>query len=270
MRGRGLLRSGRSWLRDSIAALARRRFASGRIPLRVVAGTPGHDGLPVLMCTWARIERLAETIAELDEQRGVDRPIDLYVWNNRRDRHDDVVAIATAAARSGSLRSISIVRSPVNLSSVARFYVARRLVLDGATGPFVVVDDDLRLPDDLARVALEAYAPRSAAGFWAWTVDGPYWARTRAEVGDRVDHLGPAGMVADLEILRDRAFFDDLPVDDWSMDDVWLSHWMLAHGMPMRRLPIDIDFLEDEHNMYPTLVDRKVDFHDRLRRERER
>ncbi len=268
MTDRGLLRRGRSALRDAIADVARRSFAAGRIPIRTISGTPGHDGLPVLMCTWARIERLPATIAELDAQRDLDRPIDLYIWNNRRDRHADVVAAAAAAARTGSLRSVSVVRSPVNLSSVARFYVARRLVLDGATGPFVVVDDDLRLPPDLGRVAVDAYAPRSAAGFWAWTVDGAYWRRTRAQVGDRVDHLGPAGMVADLEILADRAFFDRLPREDWSMDDVWFSHWLLAHDMPMRRLPIEIDFLEDEHNMYPSLTDRKSAFHERLRRER--
>lgn len=268
MTDRGLLRRGRSALRDAIAHVARRRFATGRIPSRTIVGTPGPDGLPVVMCTWARIERLPATIAELDAQRDLDRPVDLYIWNNRRDRHPDVVAAAAAAACNASLRSITVVRSPVNLSSIARFYIARHLLLDGATGPFVVVDDDLRLPADLGRVALDAFRPRSASGFWAWTLDGSYWARTRAEVGDRVDHLGPAGMVADLAIVADRGFFDDLPREDWTMDDVWFSHWMLAHAMPMHRLPIDIEFLDDEHNMYPSLTDRKSAFHERLRRER--
>ena len=254
-------------LRDAIAAVARRRFAAGAIPQRTVLGTPAPDGLPVLMCTWARIEALPRPLAELDAQ--VDSPpIDLRIWNNRRDQHAQLLDAIASYAPTGALRSVSVVRSPVNLSSIARFYLARRLWLDGARGPFIVIDDDLILPPELARVALEHHEPRTATGFWAWTIVYDYWSRKRAEVGDRVDHLGPAGMVTDLEIVADRRFFDDLPVADWRMDDIWFSHWMLSHDMPMRRLPIEIDFVVDDHNMYTSATDTKIEFHERLRRSR--
>jgi hypothetical protein len=99
---------------------------------------------------------------------------------------------------------------------------------------------------------------------WAFRVTGAYWERERAQPGERVDHLGPGGMVADLALMADRAFFDDLPLEHWYLDDVWLSHYAPAHGIRLRRLPTDVEFVDDDHNIYLSLAEQKVRFHDWL------
>ena len=247
-------------LKHRIAATLRDRFADGRFRWRTVLGAPSDDGVPVVMCAWARIDRFGEVLRTLDDQRDAP-PIDLLVWNNRRAEHRSLVRTAASFAPSGSLRSVRVVRSPFNLSSIARFYLARRLLLDGRRGPFIVFDDDQRLPPDFVRIALDAYEPRIAAGVWAWAVLGDdYWQRVRAEPGGGVNHLGPGGMVADLALVEDRAFFDELPTEHWSMDDVWMSHFARSRGFELRRLPTDVEFIDDDHNMYPTLVERKIEF----------
>lgn len=250
-------------LKAPIAALLRARFADGRFHSKTVLGTPADDGMPVVMCAWARVPRIHEVLATLDEQVGAP-PLDLYIWNNRRAEHADLVRRIRAWRGRGALRSVTVVRSPFNLSSIARFYLARRLWLEGRRGPFVVFDDDQRLPSDFIAIAVRSHAPCTASGVWAWVIVSDYWSRRPAGPGEHVDHLGPGGMIADLQLVSDRAFFDGLPTDHWSMDDVWFSHYAPAHGIALRRLPTEVRFVEDNHNMYPHLTQRKVDFHEML------
>ncbi|MBO1770692.1 hypothetical protein [Agrococcus sp. TF02-05] len=250
--------------KDRAAAVLRDRWAAGRFRASTVVGEPGDDGLPVVMCAWKRIDRLGEVLAGLDAQQG-SPPLDLGIWNNRRGDHDRLLEAVRSIERRGALRSVTVVRSGFNVGSIGRFYLARRLWLSGRRGPFAVIDDDQRLPQDFFAVAASSYRPGTAAGVWAFRVGEEYWERRRAEPGDRVDHLGPGGMIADLALVSDRAFFDELPLEHWHLDDVWMSHYAPAHGIELVRLPTDVEFVDDDHNIYLGLAEQKVAFHRWLR-----
>jgi hypothetical protein len=200
----------------------------------------------------------------LDEQ-DTDRPIDVYLWNNNRAAHAEFDGIVRAFRASGRVRSVSLAKSPFNLGSIARFYWARRLVLRGATGPVVVVDDDEILPPHFLSLCIEHHSPRSASAFWAWRIDGGYWDRERAEPGEHVDHVGPGGMVVDLSLFANRAFFTDIPARFRFLDDVWFSHFAPRHGVELRRLPIELEFVDHETNQFHAQVADKVEFFEYLR-----
>ena len=251
-------------LKAPLAARLRDRFANGRFRVKTVLGAADDAGLPVVMCAWARISMIEEVLDTLDAQEGAP-PLDLSIWNNRRREHAELVRRIRSWQPRGALRSVEVVRSPFNLSSVARFYLARRLWLTGRRGPFVVFDDDQRLPQDFIATAVGNFQPGTASGVWAWQIVADYWSRRQAEPGEHVDHLGPGGMIADLDLVRDRAFFDALPIECWSMDDIWFSHYAPAHGIRLRRLPTEVRFVDDDHNMHPHLVNQKIAFHERLR-----
>ena len=73
--------------------------------------------LPVIVCTWRRIERLPRTLELLAAQ---DVPVQACIWNNspERDRVD------AAAARAGI--PVSVYHSPRNIGGFGRFYLARQ------------------------------------------------------------------------------------------------------------------------------------------------
>lgn len=257
---RDALRSTSARAKDRAAAVLRDRWADGRFRSATVVGEPGDDGIPVVMCAWKRIDRVTEVLAGLEAQEG-SPPLDLGIWNNNRSEHAMLLEAVRARPLRGALRSVTVVRSPFNVGSIGRFYLARRSWLRGRRGPFAVIDDDQRLPVDFFAIAAREHRPRTATGVWAFEIGEDYWERRRAEPGGRVDHLGPGGMIADLELVSDRAFFDDLPLEHWHLDDVWMSHFAPAHGIGLARLPTDVEFVDDDHNIYLGLAEQKVAFH---------
>lgn len=202
---------------------------------------------------------------EMIDAQTTDAAVDVYLWNNNKGDHAEYMAQLESYSPTGRIRSVSIVKTPFNLGSIARFYWARRLVAQGATGPVVVVDDDEDLPPDFLAVCQREYRPRTAAAFWAWIVRDSYWDRTYAEPGDHVDHVGPGGMVCDIEIFGDESFFHDLPLEYWFLDDLWFTYFARQHGYELRRLPVHLEFVLDETNQYRSFIDKKVEFLEYLR-----
>ena len=88
--------------------------------------------MPVVMCTWQRIERLPRTLELLAAQ---DVPVVLYICNNNRreaDRLDALLAQSPVPVQS--------VHSSRNVGSFARFYLARDLAERHDT--ILFIDDD--------------------------------------------------------------------------------------------------------------------------------
>lgn len=220
--------------------------------------------LPVLMCLWNRPTRLIPMLEMIDAQT-TDAAVDVYLWNNNKADHAEYMSQLESYTPTGRIRSVSIVKTPFNLGSIARFYWARQLVAQGVTGPVVVVDDDEEIPADFLEVCLREYHPRTAVAFWAWIVHDSYWNRTFAEPGDVVNHVGPGGMVCDIEIFGNESFFRDLPLEYWFLDDLWFTYFAREHGYELRRLPVHIDFVLDETNQYRSFIDKKVEFFEYLR-----
>lgn len=219
----------------------------------------------VLMCLWNRPSRITSVLELLDAQ---DNPggVRLFLWNNKRSEHQ----LYTTALRQfpsapdGALRRVDLVRSPINFGSIARFFWARKINRARPGVPVIVLDDDQDFGPTLVRESLRLFEPTALKAWWAWTVGDGYWDRRPAEVGDRVDHIGPGGMVCSSDIFADSRFFTEIPDEFRLLDDVWLTYFAKREGYTLGKLPVDIRFVMDESNQFHGQTDLKWQFFDYL------
>ncbi|TPX00687.1 hypothetical protein FJ656_31515, partial [Schumannella luteola] len=126
----------------------------------------GDGGTPVLMCLWNRPERIGDVLRLLDAQDHPDG-VRLYLWNNRREDHPRYLAALEEFAPAGALRGASIVKSPHNIGSIARFYWARKLEIAAPGHPVIVLDDDEDVTPSFVSDALRQYDPGAVTAWWA-------------------------------------------------------------------------------------------------------
>jgi hypothetical protein len=208
--------------------------------------------VPVVMCTWKRIERLPETLRMLGEQTA---PASLYVWNNNpreAERLDSLLTRSPVPAES--------VHSVRNIGSFGRFYLARELA--EAHEVVLFVDDDQEFGPSMVSDQLDSFAPMTLAGWWAFTYrpGARSWAERDRVLSpfDRADYVGVGGMVADAEIFRDAGLFG-CPRRYWFIDDIWLSYFATrVRGWSLRRSTADFSFVSDGRDLDVTLVMAKI------------
>ena len=221
---------------------ARRAAASGRY-----ASVVDPTRVPVVMCTWKRVDRLPRTLEMLAEQ---DTPAALYLWNNNRreaSRIDDCLRRSPIPAQS--------VHCERNIGGFGRFYLARDLA--PAREAVVFVDDDQDFGPSMIAHQLASFEVRSLAGWWAFTYHRG--ATTYAE-RDRVttplgpaDYVGAGGMVADTSIFTDPRLFG-CPRRYWFVEDVWLSYYARhVRGWKLRKSRAEFTFAPDGHDMDESL-----------------
>ncbi|UDF12595.1 hypothetical protein LH407_10580 [Antiquaquibacter oligotrophicus] len=242
---------------------ARSDYLAGDFAPTLSLGTPKRRRVAVIMCLWNRPQRMGEVLAMLAGQV-LSGGIDLYLWNNCPEDHEIYEKAIRDHGLRGALRSVQLVKSDVNLGSIARFYIARKLAAEGMAGPIIILDDDENVKRTFVRQALWRYNPKEITAWWAFQVNGAYWDKTPAERGDRVDHIGPGGMICDSRIFLDDRFFTELPDKYWFLDDLWLTYWAHDKGIPLRKLDVTIDFVLKEKNQWYSLVDLKEEFYTEL------
>jgi hypothetical protein len=206
-----------------------------------------RDRVPVIMCTWKRIERIPRTL-ELLARQGT--PATLYVWNNNpreADRLDALLAKSPIPAQS--------VHCKRNIGGFGRFYLARELA--ETHDALLFVDDDQDFGRTMVRDQMASFEPGSLAGWWAFTfLPGArsYGERKRVETPlEPADYVGTCGMVSDARIFRDPGLFR-CPRRYWFVEDVWLCyHASHAHGWRLRRSLADLAFVPDDKNIDRTL-----------------
>lgn len=229
--------------------LLRRRILAGEFTPTVTVGTASFDHVPIAMCLYNRPDRLATMLRLIAAQQNTPG-VDVYLWNNNRRDHAHYESIVRGAGLGGSLRSVSLVKSPFNLGAIARFYWVRKLAAAGYRGPAIIVDDDEDIDDGFVAACLSAYRPDTLAAWWAFQNFGSYWDRRPAEPGERVDHIGPGGMVCSAEIFLDDEFFTALPERFWLLDDLWLTYFARTRGLTLAKLDVQIGFVLPETNQH--------------------
>jgi len=227
-------------------------------------GKPASTDTVVIMCLWNRPSRLNYVLQRLDAQTD-GNGIQLYLWNNAKKDHEHYIAELERFTAQGTLTAAHIVKTPYNLGSIARFYWARKLAKRLGAGPMIVIDDDENFDTTFVSEALSQYDPRVLTGWWAWTMGAGYWDRAPAALGDRVDHIGPGGMICDRSVFLDDRFFTRMPLRYWVLDDLWLSYFATETGYSLGKLDVAIEFVMDETNQHHDLGDLKREFYDVLR-----
>lgn len=249
----------------AVKRLIRRRLRRGRFAVETFAvGRPASDAQPVLMALWNRPGRLEDMMRMLDEQVDVPGGIELHLWNNNKLDHEHYREVLRRTRTTGALRAVHLTRTPYNVGSIGRFFLARRIAEARGAVPVIVIDDDENIETTFVATARAHYEPRTVTAWWAFFVKNGYHDRAHAEPGGRVDHVGPGGSILNAEFFLDDGFFDDLPDRYLFLDDVWLTWWAKTHGYALAKLPVQIEMVMDETNQYHGLATLKEEFFDRL------
>jgi hypothetical protein len=211
---------------------------------RVPVSIPYNHRVPVIFCTWQRLERIRHILNMLADQ---DVPVQALIWNNSPNR--EFVEKATASARI----PVQVYHSPGNIGSFGRFYLAREVAESGYQR-LIIIDDDEDFGPDMTRELLAGCPPRSLSAWFAHRISRQdIWRRTVPEPGERVNYVGPGGMAADAAVFADPRLFS-CPRRFWFLDDVWLS-WYAANfaDYTLLRSAVSMEFVEDSLNQFPRL-----------------
>jgi len=182
------------------------------------AGAPSGRSVPVVVCTWQRIDRLGRTLDLLRAQTHLD--VELHVWNNnwrRRSIVDSIVSETTG------LR-VEVTHSRRNIGGFGRYYLARRLA---SRHPFVIfIDDDQTFSKTMVEDFMSEARVGTISSYWAFRFRSAedYWNQLPAEPGSRVHYCGTGGMVVDTRIFREPGLFR-CPRRFWFVEDLWLSFY---------------------------------------------
>jgi hypothetical protein len=199
--------------------------------------------MPVIFCTWRRIDRLSRTLQLLAAQ---DVPIQVCIWDNSSERG----RVDSAVAEAGI--PVSVYHSPRNIGGFGRFYLAR-LAAEAGHSTVVFIDDDQDFGPEAISDLLSAHRPRSLSGWWAFRFTGPgYGDRVRAVPGQSASYVGTCGMVIDTEIFRGGRLFR-CPRRFWFVEDLWLCYVADMAGYALYGSPARFTSAEDEHALYRSL-----------------
>lgn len=229
--------------------------ALGRTPRALRGIDP--DSTVVVVCQWRRVGMLAALLDDLSAQR--DARVTLVIWNNHGLTGRAIRGIVARHGRRGALVDVRVVQRRRNLGGIGRFVVARHLFEAGRRGPIVTVDDDMRLGPTVVRDLLAAWSPRSIVGHWAWEPDpDDYHQRVAVADGEPAGYVGTGGAALDLEIADDE-FFDLLPDRYGAVEDLWACARAAVRGWALRRVQLDVDYIDDGHDQYVRLPERKLE-----------
>jgi hypothetical protein len=203
------------------------------------------DRVPVIFCTWHRLERLPRTLAMLAAQ---DIPVQALVWNNSPDR------AAVEAAVAGASIPVVLHHNPRNVGGFGRFYLAREAAEQGH-GSVVFIDDDQDFGTSAISDLLAHHRPRSLSGWWAFRLPQlDFWHQEVAAPGEIASYVGTGGMVADATIFRDARLFG-CPRRFWFVEDVWLCYYA-SHvaGYGLFKSPAQFELIDDGRDQFPSLA----------------
>lgn len=223
-------------------------------------GRPDSPGVPLVMCLWNRPDRLPQVL-EMLSGLDVEQPVRLLLWNNNSADAARYAETVRGAAR-GSLVSVDLVQSPVNIGGLARFVASRLLWNAGYRGPVLMLDDDQDVTPRFVTDLLADYHARSVVAWWAFSQHGSYWARAEIAPGSPADHAGTGGTVYDCELVSDDAFFARLPRRFAFLEDQWMSFFAHAKGWRVVKARTDIGLVSEELNQYHALKPMKDVFYD--------
>jgi hypothetical protein len=215
---------------------------------------PVGDRLPVIFCTWRRLERLEHTLAQLAAQ---DIPVQVLIWNNSPERSR--VDAAAASAASAAL-PVAVHHSRRNIGGFGRFYLARE-AREAGHKSVVFIDDDQDFGPATISELLDHHRPGSLSGWWAFRFTGSgYGGRVRCAPGEPASYVGTGGMIIDTAVFGDSRLFR-CPRRFWFVEDLWLCYAAERHAhYELFRSTAQFDTTEDGHALYRSLGQTKWKF----------
>lgn len=209
--------------------------------------------LPVIFCTWRRLDRLQDTLRQLAVQ---DVPVQALIWNNSPDRGRVDAAVGSPGF------PVTVHHSSRNIGGFGRFYLAREAAEQGHAS-VVFIDDDQDFGPGTMTDFLATHRPRSLSGWWALKLSSAaYGSRVRADPGEAATLIGTGGMIADAAVFRDARLFR-CPRRYWFLEDIWLSYvagQLCGYELFRSAANFEFESADDEHALYHTVGRTKAKF----------
>lgn len=224
------------------AGILGKLLSAPRLPA-ISRGYIDPHAVPVVMCLWNRPERLPIVLEQIAGQ-STRLPLRMMLWNNNVDHRAEYEReVRRAPLREG--QSLELFHSPDNIGGIARFLLARWLRASGASGPFIMLDDDLEVRHDFVDQLIGEYAPEQISAWWAFKNNGSHWDRDELESGAVATYTGTGGTVADLAIVDGEDFFA-IPARYFMLEDQWMTHQAKQRGWSLLKSGVDIEQVPEE------------------------
>jgi hypothetical protein len=207
--------------------------------------TLAEDRVPVIFCTWRRLERLPHTLAMLAAQ---DTPVQALIWNNNPDQATVDEAVARAEI------PVVVHHNPRNIGGFGRFYLAREAGEQGHDR-VVFIDDDQDFKRETVSNLLAHHCPHSLSGWWAFRLpDCDFWNHEEIAPGEIASYVGTGGMVADTAVFRDARLFG-CPRRFYFVEDLWLCYFANhIFGYKLFKTLAQFELIADDRDQFPSLA----------------
>jgi hypothetical protein len=219
--------------------------------------------IPVVMCTWRRIERLPKTLDLLAAQTC--DTFSFFIWNNNPEYAERIDALA--ASRDWPY-PIAVHHSRENIGGFGRFVLCRSLAEDGRFTHAIFIDDDQEFSPRMVSGFIAEAEPETIRSRWSFTFrkGSHYWDRVRRRSGEPAHYCGTCGMVADLGVFREERFFTGCPERFRFVEDLWLSYYA-QHVLGWRLLGsgVKVETIVDGKDSYMSLSRAKKEVLEHLR-----
>jgi len=221
------------------------------------------DRTPIVMCTWQRLEKLKNTLDNLERQ--TNKSFLFCIWNNNSEYVEPINKLIRHSSYS---YPINVHHSEKNVGGFGRFYYAKDLAEQGYT-KVIFIDDDQTFGPNLIETFLKEYEPKTIKSRWSWHLKTRYWDRIKVEPNSTVTphYCGTNGMMCDIEVFKDENLFK-CPEQYWFIEDLWLSYFArIVYDFKLKASSVVMECKEDSKDQYRALVPKKDLFYYWLEKE---
>lgn len=212
-----------------------------------------NDYIPIIMCTWKRIERLPRTIKLLQSQT-ISNKIHFYIWNNNSSISSEIDSIV-----SNYSDWVAVSHSDTNVGGIGRFMYAKQLTNE--YDKCIFIDDDQIFNSNFVETLVSNYDKHTIKGWYGFNfINDLYWSKQPQTIHNGECHyVGTGGMIVDISIFDNDIVFG-CPNQFQFVEDLWLSY--VAHGIlhwKLYKLDVYMDMVNDNKNQYTKLKNTKND-----------
>src|SRR5947209_5438967 len=147
--------------------------------------------VPVVMCTYRRLDRLDCTLSQLAMQ--IDCNVEVFIWNNNPEGRE----LIDATIKLYPQLKVTVHHSDHNIGGFGRFYFARHI--SSRYSSVIFIDDDVILKNNAISTLFEEFEPQTIYSFYAFkfrTIED-YFKRKRLKAGEEADYCGTGGEICD-------------------------------------------------------------------------
>jgi len=213
-----------------------------------------HDVLPIIMCTWKRIDGFNKVLNQLKNQ--LFKQYKLFIWNNNTELINEFVNILD---KSGL--DYEIINSDENIGGFGRFYYAAKIRRrPGLLNHCVFIDDDQKFKNDTLTTFYNEIENKTIKSQFGWKFKGLdyYVDRDYVNPGMEIHYCGTGGMLADMSVFEDDELFN-CPREYWFVEDLWLSYYSTKlRGYKCYKSKVIMENGDDIYSLYKIVKDIKT------------